>query len=150
MPFTVCSGLLRLNWPWLIVSVLTAAFNRHQWDINGMLVCNCLALISFSPLVLSLSPPLFVSSHPPSPSSSLRSPWQRDSREVWFPGGRHGPIQHLQLPALCRSLHLRAGGWMGRDSESQQRADSLAQRRCAHLSVQRPLWAQRDEENAGR
>lgn len=75
---------------------------------------------------------------------------QRDSSEVWYPGRRHGQIQRLQLPALCRSLRLRASGWMGRESEPEQWPDSLAQRSSAHVAMQRPLWTQRDEENAGR
>ena len=147
MPFTVYSEFLRLNWPKPIVSVLTVAFKMHQWDVNGMIVSNCLALISFFHSSYHF---LFHSLYPLTPCSPFLSSRQWNSSESWFPGGRRGPIQHLQLPALCRSLRLRAGRWLGRESNFEQRSDSLAKRSGAHLAVQRSLWTQWDEENAGR
>lgn len=117
--------------------------------INGTSMDDCVWLLSFILLFFHLFYHLFFDSSL-TPSSSFCTSRQWNSSEVRHPGGRHGPIQHLQLPALRGSLRVRASRRMGRESESEQRSDSLAQRGGAHFTVQRPLWTQRDEENAGR
>lgn len=146
MPFTICFGLLRLTDHCLLsLSSLLLLKDINETSIRWLFVIVKL----WSPFPLGLLP-FFHSLSLCSLFSPIFSSRQRDSSEVWHPGGWRRPIQHLQLPALWWSLWLRASRWMGREFKSEQWFNSLAQRSSAHVAVQRPLWAQWDEENAGR